>query len=153
MLAEIDESLNLDPISASEVVGPRTKAVMPVHMFGGAADMDAFRTLCADEGLHLFEDRRTGQPFEGVEDGLGPGAHFVALAAGQVAEVLAADRIERPKHHHLRVLALLEGRLEARAQRERDRRRDGKSAQKMWLFPQKIPPLRVQYQYAGFRAK
>ena len=56
VLAEIDESLNLDPISASEVVGPRTKAVMPVHMFGGAADMDAFRTLCADEGLHLFED-------------------------------------------------------------------------------------------------
>jgi 8-amino-3,8-dideoxy-alpha-D-manno-octulosonate transaminase len=56
VLAEIDESLNLDPDSVHGLISDRTKAIMPVHMFGGAADMDAFRTICDEEGLQLFED-------------------------------------------------------------------------------------------------
>lgn len=67
VLAEIDESLNLDPRSAADCITHRTKAVMPVHMFGGAADMDAFKTLCDEEGVHLFEDscQAMGATFRG----------------------------------------------------------------------------------------
>ena len=79
------------------------------------------------------------------------------LAAGRVH--LGEIRHEHARRRHLNADGPAERherrrlRRHARAQRERDRRRDGKSAQKMWLFPQKIPPLRVQYQYAGFRTK
>lgn len=79
------------------------------------------------------------------------------LAAGRVH--LGEVRHEHARRRHLDADGPAERherrrlRRHARAQRERDRRRDGKAAQKMWLFPQKIPPLRVQYQYAGFRAK
>ena len=79
------------------------------------------------------------------------------LAAGRVH--LGEVRHEHARRGHLDADGPAERherrrlRRHARAQRERDRRRDGKPAQKMLLFPQKIPPLRVQYQYAGFRAK
>lgn len=79
------------------------------------------------------------------------------LAAGRVH--LGEIRHEHARRRHLNADGPAERherrrlRRHARAQRERDRRRDGKPAQKMWLFPQKIPPLRVQYQYAGFRTK
>ncbi|QTX31615.1 DegT/DnrJ/EryC1/StrS family aminotransferase [Aminithiophilus ramosus] len=56
VLAEVDESLNLDPESVEPLITERTKAVMPVHMFGAAADMEAYGSLCADHGLSLFED-------------------------------------------------------------------------------------------------
>ena len=79
------------------------------------------------------------------------------LAAGRVH--LGEVRHEHARRRHLDADGPAERherrclRRHAHAQRERDRRRDGKPAQKMLLFPQKIPPLRVQYQYAGFRAK
>lgn len=56
VLAEIDESLNLDPTVVEEFITDRTRAIMPVHMFGGAADMEAFRTITRENGLALFED-------------------------------------------------------------------------------------------------
>ena len=56
VLAEIDESLNLDPESVEDLITEKTKAIMPVHMFGGAADMDRFAELCEEYGLYLFED-------------------------------------------------------------------------------------------------
>ncbi|MDD4365572.1 MAG: DegT/DnrJ/EryC1/StrS family aminotransferase [Synergistales bacterium] len=67
VLAEIDESLNLDPESVKPLINERTKAIMPVHMFGSAADMDAYGRLCADYGLALFEDscQAMGATFRG----------------------------------------------------------------------------------------
>lgn len=56
VLGEIDESLNLDPNCVEDLVSERTRAVMPVHMFGASADMDAFKRVCDDYGLMLFED-------------------------------------------------------------------------------------------------
>lgn len=56
VLAEIDESLNLDPTVVEEFITDRTRAIMPVHMFGGAADMEAFGTIAEENGLALFED-------------------------------------------------------------------------------------------------
>jgi len=56
VLGDIDESLNLDPASVESLITDRTKAIMPVHMFGAAADMDAFREICDLHGLYLIED-------------------------------------------------------------------------------------------------
>ena len=55
---------------------------------------------------------------EGVEHRLAPGVHLLALVAGQVAELLTADRVERAEHHDLAVLLPLEHGLEAGAQGE-----------------------------------
>ncbi|MCL1941250.1 MAG: DegT/DnrJ/EryC1/StrS family aminotransferase [Synergistaceae bacterium] len=56
VLAEIDETLNLDPKSVEDYITDRTRAIMPVHMMGASADMDAFSEICTDHGLYLFED-------------------------------------------------------------------------------------------------
>jgi dTDP-4-amino-4,6-dideoxygalactose transaminase len=40
MVAEVDESLTLDPEDVERKITPHTKAVMPVHTAGVAADMD-----------------------------------------------------------------------------------------------------------------
>src|SRR5947199_304010 len=56
---------------------------------------------------------------EGVEDRLGPGRHLLRLRPGQVAQVLPADRVQRPEHDHLLVLAPLHRLLQAGAQGQR----------------------------------
>jgi 8-amino-3,8-dideoxy-alpha-D-manno-octulosonate transaminase len=56
VLAEVDESLTLDPKSVEELITERTKAIMPVHMFGATADMDPFKVICDEYGLFLLED-------------------------------------------------------------------------------------------------
>ncbi len=48
-----------------------------------------------------------GDRAEGVEDGLRPRAHLVGLGARQVAELLAADRVQRAEDDDLAVLAAL----------------------------------------------
>ena len=68
---------------------------------------------------HLLDDVLRRQRAEGVVDGLRPGVHLLRLAAGQVAEVLAAHGVQRAEDHDLAVLAALEHRLEAGAERQR----------------------------------
>ena len=65
------------------------------------ADVGQRQHLEHAAGEHLLEHRRAGQPVERVEDRLRPRAHLLALAAGQVAELLAADRVERAEHDDL----------------------------------------------------
>jgi dTDP-4-amino-4,6-dideoxygalactose transaminase len=55
--ADIDrQSYNLDPQLVEAAVTPRTKAVLPVHLYGQAADMSALRQICDRHGLVLIED-------------------------------------------------------------------------------------------------
>jgi len=57
VFADIDEeSLNLDPAAAAAAVTPRTRALLPVHVFGQPCDMDALGDLCTARGLALIED-------------------------------------------------------------------------------------------------
>ena len=46
----------MDPDAAEAAIGPRTKAIMPVHLYGHPAAMDRFAQLAEDHGLLLFED-------------------------------------------------------------------------------------------------
>ncbi len=57
VFAEIDPvTLNLDPAAAEAAITPRTKAILPVHIFGYPADMPAFEAIAARHGLALVED-------------------------------------------------------------------------------------------------
>ncbi|MFZ5562908.1 MAG: DegT/DnrJ/EryC1/StrS family aminotransferase [Thermodesulfobacteriota bacterium] len=56
VFAEIDETLCLDPGAVEKALTPRTKAVMPVHMCGSMAQIDAIKDLCDRRGLVLIED-------------------------------------------------------------------------------------------------
>lgn len=46
----------LDPAAVAAAVGPRTAAVMPVHLYGHPADMDALTALASRHGLLMAED-------------------------------------------------------------------------------------------------
>jgi perosamine synthetase len=57
VFAEIDPvTLNLDPAAAEAAITPRTKAVLPVHIFGYPADMPAFEAIADKHGLAIVED-------------------------------------------------------------------------------------------------
>jgi dTDP-4-amino-4,6-dideoxygalactose transaminase len=46
----------LDPVQVEAAIGPRTKAILAVHIFGQAADMTALRAIADRRGLTLIED-------------------------------------------------------------------------------------------------
>jgi dTDP-4-amino-4,6-dideoxygalactose transaminase len=56
VLAEVDDTLTLDPADVRRKITPRTKALLPVHMRGAPANMDALTALAAEHGLALIED-------------------------------------------------------------------------------------------------
>jgi perosamine synthetase len=57
VFADIDPvTLNLDPEAAEAAVTERTRALLPVHIFGYPADMPAFEAIAARRGLAIVED-------------------------------------------------------------------------------------------------
>jgi perosamine synthetase len=50
------DTLCLDPADVEQRITPRTRAIIPVHLFGNAADMDALTALAEARGLHVIED-------------------------------------------------------------------------------------------------
>jgi dTDP-4-amino-4,6-dideoxygalactose transaminase len=47
---------NIDPAQIEAAITPATKAIMPVHLYGQAADMDPIRVIAARHGLAVIED-------------------------------------------------------------------------------------------------
>jgi dTDP-4-amino-4,6-dideoxygalactose transaminase len=56
ILADVDDSLTLDPADVRRKITPRTKALLPVHMRGAPADMDAMTAVASEHGLVVIED-------------------------------------------------------------------------------------------------
>ncbi|MBN2325741.1 MAG: DegT/DnrJ/EryC1/StrS family aminotransferase [Candidatus Omnitrophica bacterium] len=56
VLAEIDESLCMDPQDIEKRITPKTKAIMPVHVLGNPCDMDAILEIAQKKGLAVIED-------------------------------------------------------------------------------------------------
>jgi 8-amino-3,8-dideoxy-alpha-D-manno-octulosonate transaminase len=67
VLAEVDESLTLDPADVERKLTPRTKAILPVHMRGAPANMRALTELAERRHVALVEDvcQSCGASFEG----------------------------------------------------------------------------------------
>ncbi|BAO80588.1 predicted pyridoxal phosphate-dependent enzyme apparently involved in regulation of cell wall biogenesis [Serpentinimonas raichei] len=57
VFVDIDpRSFNLDVEQVARAIGPRTKALLPVHLFGQPANMAPLQALAQQHGLHLIED-------------------------------------------------------------------------------------------------
>jgi len=57
VFADIDPvTLNLEPSAAAAAIGPRTRALLPVHIFGYPANMPAFELLAERHSLGVVED-------------------------------------------------------------------------------------------------
>jgi dTDP-4-amino-4,6-dideoxygalactose transaminase len=67
---------NLDPTAIEARVGPRTKAIVPVHLYGQPADMDPILDVAARRNLAVIED--TAQAI---------GAHYKGRRAGTIGTV------------------------------------------------------------------
>ncbi len=71
VLVDVDDTLTLDPEAVRRAVTPRTRVVMPVHMCGSMADLDALREVCDENGLFLLEDacQAIGGSYKGTKLG------------------------------------------------------------------------------------
>jgi dTDP-4-amino-4,6-dideoxygalactose transaminase len=56
-----EQTYNLDPALVEAAITPRTKAIMPVHLYGQPADMDAINELAAKYGIAVVEDAAQAQ--------------------------------------------------------------------------------------------
>jgi 8-amino-3,8-dideoxy-alpha-D-manno-octulosonate transaminase len=56
ILVDVDETLTLDPEAVKEAITENTKCIMPVHMCGSMANLDALRNICEEHELLLLED-------------------------------------------------------------------------------------------------
>lgn len=55
------DSLLLDAASVEAAITPRTKGVIPVHLYGQSVDVDALRTVCDQHGIWVLEDAAQAQ--------------------------------------------------------------------------------------------
>jgi dTDP-4-amino-4,6-dideoxygalactose transaminase len=74
VFVDIDpHTFNISPHAIKTAITPKTKAIMPVHLFGLSADMNEIRELAAAQGIPVIEDaaqaigaRYQGQPVGGL---------------------------------------------------------------------------------------
>jgi perosamine synthetase len=77
VFADVDErTLNLDPASVAKKITPRTKAILPVHLYGQCCDMDALMELARPRGITVVEDCAHA-----------PGAEYKGRRAGTLGHI------------------------------------------------------------------
>lgn len=80
VFVDIDpKTFNIRPDAIAQAITPKTKAVMPVHLFGQPADMPGIQKICQAHGLKLIEDccQSFGASIDGKQTGgLGDSAGF-----------------------------------------------------------------------------
>src|SRR5439155_25846502 len=72
VLVDVDpDSYTMSPARATSAVTPRTRALLPVHLYGQCADMDPLRRLASERDLVLIEDacQAHGATYRGVRAG------------------------------------------------------------------------------------
>jgi dTDP-4-amino-4,6-dideoxygalactose transaminase len=79
VFADIDpRTFNIDPAEIERRLTPRTKAIVPVHIHGVPADMDAINAIASRRGLVVIEDACQA-----------PGARYKGRRAGSLAPMAA----------------------------------------------------------------
>jgi CDP-6-deoxy-D-xylo-4-hexulose-3-dehydrase len=72
VIVDIDpETLNIDPKQIERAIGPKTRAIMPVHVYGNPCDMTSIMDICKHHNLILIEDccEALGAYYDGVPVG------------------------------------------------------------------------------------
>jgi perosamine synthetase len=72
VFADIQEdTFNIDPRAIEAAITPRTKALMPVHLYGQPCDMDEISAIAAKHGLAIIEDaaQAIGATYRGRQAG------------------------------------------------------------------------------------
>lgn len=99
IIAEIDETLMLDPKDVEKKITSRTKAVIPVHMQGNPCDMDGIMAVAKKHGIFVLEDacQAVGGHFNGKRLGTigDAGAlsfnYFKVISAGEGGALLTSN--------------------------------------------------------------
>ena len=61
VLVDVDpQTFNIDPKAIEAAITPKTKAIIPVHLFGQAADMEAINAIAKKHQLYVIEDNAQG---------------------------------------------------------------------------------------------
>ena len=71
VLAEVDQSFDLDPADVEAKITPRTRAIIVVHMLGGPARMTELKAVADRHGIPIIED--CAQAFGATYEGRGVG--------------------------------------------------------------------------------
>lgn len=110
VLVDIDETLTLDPAAFERHIGPRVKAVIPVHMGGRPSDMDAITSIASRHGIKVLEDvcQAIGGSFKGRplgsigEAGAFSFNQFKIISCGEGGALLTSNRqlFERGLYYH-----------------------------------------------------
>ena len=107
VFADIDPvTFNLDPADAERKITARTRAIIPVHLFGQAADMDAFTAMARAHNLIVIEDacQAIGAEYKGKRVGsIGdfgcfsffPSKNLGCFGDGGLVSVQSAERAAR----------------------------------------------------------
>ena len=107
------KTFNLDPQRIEAAITPKTKAIMPVHLYGQPADMDPIMSIARERGLKVIEDsaqaqgarykgRRTGSLGHAAGHSFYPGKNLGAFSdAGAVTtdDAKLADRIRTLRNY------------------------------------------------------
>lgn len=112
------DTWQLDPAEVESKITPATKAIMPVHLYGQAADMDSIRSLSENYGLYVIEDcaEAIGTQYRGTHVGtLGHIASFSffgnkTITTGEGGMVVTNDAKVARQVAHLKGQGLVPGR-------------------------------------------
>ncbi|MGQ9602996.1 MAG: DegT/DnrJ/EryC1/StrS family aminotransferase [bacterium] len=78
-LVDIDpESYTVDPAKIEDAITPKTKVIIPVHLYGQTADMDPLIEIAKKHGIKILEDAAQAQ-----------GAEYKGRRAGSIGDVAA----------------------------------------------------------------
>lgn len=108
-----ERSHNLDPRLIEAAITPRTKAIMPVHLYGLPAEMDAINAIARRHGLKVIEDaaqahgaiyqgRRAGSLGDAAGFSFYPGKNLGALGDGgavTTSDAALAERLRRLRNY------------------------------------------------------
>jgi len=77
VFADIDpKTFNIDPSDVAEKITSKTKALIPIHMFGQPAEMDALKEIAEDKEIALVEDAAQAH-----------GAEYKGQKAGSIGDI------------------------------------------------------------------
>ena len=102
VLCDVDDGPSHGPAAANAAVGPRTAAILPVHLYGQLCGMRPLARLAEPHGLALLEDaaQAHGASYRGrPAGGFGAGAAFSSTRARISARSVTPARCARTTAH------------------------------------------------------